>query len=138
MVTADIPLASRVVAQGAEALDPRGSLYSSSNVGERLALRDLMADLRNAATAQETWLTDTGVYNDNSPVSDATVAADADPVELGDVGFKYSTASNYADSVAEITVVADTNQSYTLSAVSASGNCFEYSSPDGLKEVDCA
>jgi type IV pilus assembly protein PilA len=96
------------------------------------------ADLRNAATAQETWLTDTGVYNDNSPVSDATVAADADPVELGDVGFKYSTASNYADSVAEITVVADTNQSYTLSAVSASGNCFEYSSPDGLKEVDCA
>jgi uncharacterized protein YaiI (UPF0178 family) len=48
VVTADIPLASRVVSQGADALDPRGSLYSSSNVGERLALRDLMADLRNA------------------------------------------------------------------------------------------
>ncbi|MFN8608730.1 MAG: YaiI/YqxD family protein [Vulcanimicrobiota bacterium] len=48
VVTADIPLASRVVAQGAEALDPRGTLYSLRNVGERLALRDLMADLRGA------------------------------------------------------------------------------------------
>lgn len=48
VVTADIPLASRVVARGAEALDPRGSLYTGQNVGERLALRDLMADLRGA------------------------------------------------------------------------------------------
>lgn len=48
VVTADIPLASRVVARGAEALDPRGSLYNEQNVRERLALRDLMADLRGA------------------------------------------------------------------------------------------
>ena len=48
VVTADIPLASRVVARGADALDPRGSLYTGQNVGESLALRDLMADLRGA------------------------------------------------------------------------------------------
>ncbi|MBX3170023.1 MAG: YaiI/YqxD family protein [Candidatus Eremiobacteraeota bacterium] len=48
VVTADIPLANRVVSKGAEALDPRGSLYTEQNVRERLALRDLMADLRGA------------------------------------------------------------------------------------------
>jgi uncharacterized protein YaiI (UPF0178 family) len=48
VVTADIPLASRVVTKGAEALDPRGSSYTEQNVRERLALRDLMADLRGA------------------------------------------------------------------------------------------
>lgn len=48
VVTADIPLANRVVTKGAEALDPRGSLYTEQNVRERLALRDLMADLRGA------------------------------------------------------------------------------------------
>ena len=89
------------------------------------------ADLRNAATAQETFLTDTGLYSTESP------AVGEAGGELGDVGFKYSTDSNYAGSSAEITVDADTNQSYTLSAESASGNCFEYSSPDGLAEVAC-
>lgn len=48
VVTADIPLANRVVTKGAEALDPRGSLYTEQNVRERLALRDLMAELRGA------------------------------------------------------------------------------------------
>ena len=48
VVTADIPLASRVVGKGAQALDPRGGMYTDQNVGERLALRDLMADLRVA------------------------------------------------------------------------------------------
>ena len=48
VVTADIPLASRVVGKGAQALDPRGGMYTDQNVGERLALRDLMADLRGA------------------------------------------------------------------------------------------
>jgi len=95
------------------------------------------ADLRNAATAQETWLTDQGTYNAETPASAEVVGA-GDPIEhLGDVGFKYSPGTNYAGGDAEITVVADGNQSYTLSATSASDKCFQYSSPDGLAEVDC-
>ena len=47
VVTADIPLAGRVVAKGAFAIDPRGYLYTDENVRERLAVRDLMDELRN-------------------------------------------------------------------------------------------
>lgn len=47
VVTADIPLAARVVSAGALAIDPRGDLYDETNVNERLAVRDLLADLRN-------------------------------------------------------------------------------------------
>ncbi len=46
VVTADIPLAAEVVAKGAQALDPRGELYTDANVGERLAVRDLLDELR--------------------------------------------------------------------------------------------
>lgn len=46
VVTADIPLASEVVRRGALAIDPRGTLYSESNVAERLAVRNLMAEIR--------------------------------------------------------------------------------------------
>jgi uncharacterized protein YaiI (UPF0178 family) len=46
VVTADIPLAARIVAKGSMALDPRGDLYTEENVGERLAMRDLMMELR--------------------------------------------------------------------------------------------
>jgi uncharacterized protein len=46
VVTADIPLADRVVARGAFALDPRGRLYTEDNIKDRLALRDLLAELR--------------------------------------------------------------------------------------------
>lgn len=46
VVTADIPLAARIVAKGGVALDPRGDLYTEENVGERLSLRDLMQQLR--------------------------------------------------------------------------------------------
>jgi len=47
VVTADLPLAAEVVARGAHALDPRGELYTEDNVGERLALRNLMQELRS-------------------------------------------------------------------------------------------
>src|SRR3954466_7751939 len=40
VVTADIPLAAEVVAKGAEAIDPRGTLYTHINIGERLAMRN--------------------------------------------------------------------------------------------------
>jgi hypothetical protein len=47
VITADLPLAAEVVARGAQALDPRGELYTEDNVRERLALRNLMQDLRS-------------------------------------------------------------------------------------------
>ncbi|HWN14452.1 MAG TPA: YaiI/YqxD family protein [Candidatus Dormibacteraeota bacterium] len=50
VVTADIPLAAAVIARGAHALDPRGGLYSEDNVRERLAIRNLMQDLRATGT----------------------------------------------------------------------------------------
>ncbi|MEX2146847.1 MAG: YaiI/YqxD family protein [Candidatus Rokuibacteriota bacterium] len=47
VVTADIPLAAEVIKRGAAALDPRGDLYSEDNVSERLAVRNLMQELRS-------------------------------------------------------------------------------------------
>ena len=47
-VTADIPLASRLVEKRVTVLDPRGAEYSEENVGERLAVRDFMDDLRGS------------------------------------------------------------------------------------------
>lgn len=47
-VTADIPLAAMLVEKGVVVLDPRGEHYSPANVGERLAIRDFMTDLRDA------------------------------------------------------------------------------------------
>ena len=46
VVTADIPLAALVVARGALAIDPRGELYTADTVSERLAMRNLMEELR--------------------------------------------------------------------------------------------
>ena len=46
VVTADIPLAALVVANGAAAIDPRGQLYTEGNIGERLAVRNMLDQLR--------------------------------------------------------------------------------------------
>ena len=46
VITADIPLAADVVAKGGKALNPRGELYTAANVGQRLAARNLMDELR--------------------------------------------------------------------------------------------
>ncbi len=48
VITADIPLAADVVAKGGLALNPRGELYSDDNIGGRLAMRDLIDELRGA------------------------------------------------------------------------------------------
>jgi uncharacterized protein len=45
-VTADIPLAAALAEKGLTVIDPRGDLYALGTVGERLAMRDLMAGLR--------------------------------------------------------------------------------------------
>jgi hypothetical protein len=52
VITADIPLAARIVAGGGIALDPRGEVYTEENVGERLSLRDLMMELRSGGYVQ--------------------------------------------------------------------------------------
>jgi uncharacterized protein YaiI (UPF0178 family) len=47
-VTADVPLAAKLVARGVAVLDPRGTEYTEENVGDRLSMRDLMDHLRTA------------------------------------------------------------------------------------------
>lgn len=47
-VTADVPLAARCIERGARVLGHDGSAFTGANIGERLAMRDLMADLRAA------------------------------------------------------------------------------------------
>jgi uncharacterized protein YaiI (UPF0178 family) len=47
-ITADIPLAALLVPKGLTVIDPRGDLYSTETIGERLAMRDFMAGLRDA------------------------------------------------------------------------------------------
>lgn len=47
VITSDIPLADRVVTRGGYALNPRGEFYTEANIKERLAMRDLMDELRN-------------------------------------------------------------------------------------------
>jgi len=51
-VTADIPLAERLVDKGVVTLDPRGTEYTRENIGERRSIRDFMDGLR--ATGVET------------------------------------------------------------------------------------
>jgi uncharacterized protein YaiI (UPF0178 family) len=48
VVTSDIPLAARAVGNGAAVLRPDGSPVSADNVGNVLATRDLMTDMRAA------------------------------------------------------------------------------------------
>ncbi|HCY84468.1 MAG TPA: YaiI/YqxD family protein [Desulfobacteraceae bacterium] len=48
VITADIPLASEVIAKGGTALNPRGELYTQENITSRLYVRDLMEDMRSS------------------------------------------------------------------------------------------
>jgi uncharacterized protein YaiI (UPF0178 family) len=48
VVTGDIPLAAGVIDKGGHALDPRGEVYTSDNIKERLAVRKLMDELRSS------------------------------------------------------------------------------------------
>lgn len=47
-VTGDIPLAARCLAAGARALRHDGEAFTAANIGNALAMRALMADLRGA------------------------------------------------------------------------------------------
>lgn len=47
VITADIPLAAQAIAKGACVLDPRGDLLDTSNIEERLTMRNFMDELRS-------------------------------------------------------------------------------------------
>jgi type IV pilus assembly protein PilA len=89
------------------------------------------SDLRNAATAEETYLTDFNVYSAETPAG----------TELTTAGFKYSNQSNYDANTAKIDVklpTGTTNTSYCLHAKSASGKDWYYdSSNGGLSSTAC-
>ena len=48
VVTGDIPLAAKAVAAGAAVIGHDGDRFTEANIGQRLATRDLMADIRAA------------------------------------------------------------------------------------------
>jgi len=50
VVSEDIILASRCLEKEARALNPRGRVFTPESIGEALATRELMADLREAGT----------------------------------------------------------------------------------------
>lgn len=52
VITADIPLAARVVEKGALALNPRGTIYNQDNIHGILATRNLLDDLRGASLVE--------------------------------------------------------------------------------------
>ncbi len=48
VVTGDIPLAAKCIDAGARVLRHNGEAFTQANIGQQLAMRDLMADLRAA------------------------------------------------------------------------------------------
>ena len=48
VITADIPLADRVISKKAHAIDHRGELYSVDNIKQYLAMRNLMDKIRES------------------------------------------------------------------------------------------
>ena len=48
VVTADIPLASRCLKQGARVIGPTGKPFTEDNIGHAIATRDLLSELRGA------------------------------------------------------------------------------------------
>ncbi len=82
----------------------------------------VQSDLRNAATAQETVLTESSSYTQS-------IGA------LQTAGFKYSDGKNYAGTTAYISVVsANAGLNFCMDAVANGGTTFRYSSPTGLEK----
>jgi len=48
VITADIPLADRTITKKAHAIDHRGELYTTENIKQYLAIRDLMQSIRDS------------------------------------------------------------------------------------------
>ena len=51
VITADIPLAAATIEKRAHALNPRGELYTTDNIRERLSMRNFMDELRGSGVA---------------------------------------------------------------------------------------
>lgn len=51
VVTNDIPLAAQAITRGARVLDMRGSWVDGNSIGDRLAMRDLLSELRDLGQA---------------------------------------------------------------------------------------
>jgi uncharacterized protein YaiI (UPF0178 family) len=48
VVTADIPLARRCLQEGSRVIGPTGKPFTENNIGEAVATRDLLSELRGA------------------------------------------------------------------------------------------
>lgn len=48
VITADIPLADRIITKNAHAIDHRGELYSVDNIKQYLSMRNFMKEMRDA------------------------------------------------------------------------------------------
>jgi len=48
VITSDIPLAAEIIANQAQALSPRGELFTADNIKARLSMRDLLESLRSS------------------------------------------------------------------------------------------
>ncbi len=48
VITTDVPLASRCLKEGAHVLGPSGKLFTEENIGDAVATRDLLSELRDA------------------------------------------------------------------------------------------
>jgi uncharacterized protein YaiI (UPF0178 family) len=48
VVTSDIPLAAEIIEKGGHALNPRGEMYTSENIGALLNMRDFMDTMRSS------------------------------------------------------------------------------------------
>jgi type IV pilus assembly protein PilA len=81
----------------------------------------VQSDLRNAATAQETYLTENANYT-------------TDFVALQSMGFKYSDGKNYSGGVAAITATVNGGIGYCMHGVANGGTTYTYSSPNGLQK----
>jgi type IV pilus assembly protein PilA len=85
------------------------------------------ADLRNAATAEETYLTDYDSYT-----TKVASAASTDTDSLESEGFKYSSKGDYKNNTPLLTVTLDgTNSGYCITGVSASDKTWLYDSENG-------
>jgi uncharacterized protein YaiI (UPF0178 family) len=52
VITADVPLAGRLVEKGATGLSPRGDVFDASNIKDKLSTRNLMQELRGGGMLQ--------------------------------------------------------------------------------------
>ena len=48
VITADIPLAAKVIERSGHALNPRGDFYTTENIRQRLTMRNFMEELRGS------------------------------------------------------------------------------------------